>query len=291
MIASTSRRRAAAAFVLAWCVVAAALAVDAPRPAQAEDPPTPHTDNLGDDGLDASSPRCDIESPPSHSSGGACYLSTHRPHRRLDHYQKQQDGPLGWADTDQTTVMSCPRTVVDQSASDHGMGASKKCEPPEEPDEPDVFRWRFVKIEYPGSGHNVVWHASTTDTTNVAPVFQPPTIHRSEVTCCGAWSTVATLRALDANVVQVSGVWQDDLRFKSRSSDSTLGVSRLSNARFLLGGGGQDVDVNLSGLSPGDAVDRRRCAGSPGDGHGHHQDRPVHRVGRPVDHRDIFDGL
>ena len=52
-------------------------------------------------------------------------------------------------------------------------------------------------------------------------------------------------------MVQVSGVWQDDLRFKSRSSDPTLGVSRLSNARFLPGGGGQDVDVNLSGLSPG----------------------------------------
>ena len=109
MIAAASRRRAAAAFVLAWCVVAAALAVDAPRPAQAEDPPAPHADNLGDDGLTAGNRRCDIESPPSHSSGGACYDPTHGSHRRLDHYQKQQKGRFGWADTDQTTVMSCPR--------------------------------------------------------------------------------------------------------------------------------------------------------------------------------------
>ena len=62
---------------------------------------------------------------------------------------------------------------------------------------------------------------------------------------------MATLRALDADVVQISGVWQDDLRFRSRSGDSQLGVSRLANARFLPGGGGQDVDVELSGVSPG----------------------------------------
>lgn len=118
-------------------------------------------------------------------------------------------------------------------------------------DSADGYSWVFVRTEYPDSGHNVTWHQATTDTTNTAPVFQPATISQSTVECCGGWTTVATLRALDADVVQVGGVWQDDLRFASRSDNSNQGVSRLTNARFLSGGGGHDVDVEVSGVSPG----------------------------------------
>ena len=158
-----------------------------------------------------------------------------------------------------THVESCERNVVDDSATDHGMVPTNWCEPDlgdgwQDPADPNRRRWKHVETEHSGSGHDVVWHESTINTTNVAPVFQPATILQSTVTCCGGWNNgrpVATLRALDADVVQISGVWQDDLRFRSRSGDSQLGVSRLANARFLPGGGGQDVDVELSGVSPG----------------------------------------
>ena len=245
MIGVASRRRAAAAVVLAWCVALAALAVDEPLPALAEHPGIVHPD-IDDTGI--ADLECDQGT--THSSGGACYTHTHSVHRRLDTYREEQYSGFGWSPTGVIRIKSCETDVEDDEALDHGMGASLPCEAPDPPDD-STLRWTLVSSNFTGSGHNVTWHESTTDTTNVAPVFQPATILQDTVTCCGGWTTVATLRALDADVVQVSGVWQDDLRFASRSSDSNLGVSRLANARFLSGGGGVDVDVELSGLSPG----------------------------------------
>ena len=249
-------RRSFAAALLALLALASLLGVDAPRPALAEDPAIPHT------GDTVTGAECDITGPPpSHSGGGACWKSTHSEHRRLDHYEHQERQGVVWVATQprRTHVESCDRNVVDDSATDHGMVPTNWCEPElgdgwPDPADAQNLRWKHVETEHSGSGHDVVWHESTIDTTNVAPVFQPPTILQSTVTCCGGWNNgrpVATLRALDADVVQISGVWQDDLRFRSRSGDSQLGVSRLANARFLPGGGGQDVDVELSGVSPG----------------------------------------
>ena len=247
MIGAASRRRAAAAVVLAWCAALTALAADVPPAALAEHPEIVHPD-IYDTGI--ADLECDPgSSPPSHSSGAACYTHTHSVHRRLDTYREEEDGPLGWAPTGETSIRSCERDVEDGETLDHGMGESEVCKPPDPPTDPEL-RWAFVETTYTGSGHDVVWHQGSYQ-DNEPPVFQPATILASELECCGGWTRVATLRALDADVVQVSGVWQDDLRFASRTSDSVLGVSRLVNARFLPGGGGVEVDVELSGVAPG----------------------------------------
>ena len=248
------RRRVGLGALLALCVLSALLAVEGRRTALAEDPALPHApDNnpviLG--GLP-----CDITSPPSHTSGAACYTAPHGNHRRLDHF-KQQRRPF-WADTGLTQVDSCARDVVNSAAADHGMGAAPPWEPLHDQDsdgwpdpaDPDNLRWVFVRTEYPDSGHTVVWHEATTTIENVGPAFQGPTIHESWLSCCGSWVTVASLSARDENVVQNDqGVWQDDLRFRSWSTDSRLGVSRLLNARLVPRGA--ELDVELTGVAPG----------------------------------------
>ena len=255
------RRSGRRSFAAALLALASLLGVDAPHPALAEHPKDPHD---GPTGV-IRDRWCDIESPPSHTSGAACYTHTHSVHRRLDHYEHQERQGVVWVATQprRTQVESCERNVVDDSATDHGMVPTNWCEPDLgdgwlDRDEPKRLRWKHVETEHAGSGHDVVWHPAATDGTNEAPEFQPATYHpprnaagEYEVACCGTWTRVATLVARDPNVMQVGGVWQDDLRFRSRSDNSNLGVSQLRDSDFLPGGGGLDVDVALSGVSPG----------------------------------------
>ena len=241
---------------MALCALSALLAVDAPLPAHAEDPATPHYPGDGTPGTP-----CDPgSSPPSHSTGVACYTYTHSASRRLDHYVEQERQGLSWTDTHRERVESCGRNVVDPAATDHGMNGSSACHrdhPNLAHDDPSDFRWEFVETEYVGTGHAVVWHSATTTDPNVAPVFQPPTYRLPsnaagvyEVACCGHWTHVATLVALDPNVVQVGGVWQDDLRFSTLSSNSNRALSQGFDATYLPAGGGRDVEVRLSGTTP-----------------------------------------
>ena len=243
--AARPRRRAAVAVLVAWCVALAAVAADEPLPAAATDADAAHS------GLPAdvvSGVECDTGTPPSsHSNGVACYYATHGVHRRLDHYREQRDTGSGWSDTGKTRVRSCERRVQDASAADHGMSASAECATEPHQQQP-AMRWRFDRTEFSGSGHAVTWYPAVSSDGNTAPAFGPAPAAQT-IQCCGTWVKVATLRAADADVVQTNGVWQDDLRFASRSGNSRLGVSRLTNAtRFS---GGLTVDLEVLPAAPG----------------------------------------
>ena len=253
MIGAASRRRAALV-VFAWCAALAALAVDAPLEAHAEDPAIEHDHTPAVMGL-----QCDRAT--LHSSGAACYTHDHSQNqRRLDHYQGQEDRGPGWTDTDRTWTSSCTRKLQDEDALDHGMGDAALCEPPDPP--PDSkLRWQYVRTEYADSGHTVTWHEATNTQDNNAPAFQPPTYHptraadgRYEVDCCSTWVRAATLRALDSDVPpNWSDDQQDSLQFRSRSSAPRIAPSQIRDSRHLAApGGAMDADVWLLPAQPGE---------------------------------------
>ena len=265
MTGAASRRRAALV-VLAWCAALASLAVDEPLEAHAEEPAIEHAHTVAVEGLE-----CDLATaPPSHSSGASCYTHEHRQnHRRLDHYREEQAGT--GIPTGRTETASCTVPLVDEHATDHGMGASEMCAPPASPSNVRL-RWVFVRTEYADSGHDVTWHAATNTQANDVPAFQPPTYHppraadgRYEVVCCSVWEHVATLRALDSDVPpNWSTAQQDSLQFRSRSTRSNIAPSQLRGSRHLgPPGGAMDVDVWLLPARPGevyvtiDVQDRR----------------------------------
>ena len=241
-----------------WC---AALLMDSH--ALAEHPDTQHTHTPGDAPVgDREMWQCDIDSPPSHSSGRHCYLEDHRPHTRLDLYHETLNTDSGPQPTGKVHVERCRVNIVDDNALDHGMWASDPCDA-EHPDLPhdhagDGFAWMYVGTEYPDSGHDVVWYEATDDSDNTGPTFDPlpPLFSIPSIQCCGAWTRAATVVARDPDVQLVDGGWQDELYFKSRPRwpGMFMLAAQLNGTTPLIGGGGSVVHLDLLGIDAAEAV-------------------------------------